>query len=187
MSVISKLKRTAGEYFLRSEAAGISRKRTVSNLETAKSVALLFDAENPENYELVKKYIKYLREGKKRVHAIGFFNTKHLPQTEYAKLDYDFFSRKELNWWGKPTVRFIDNFVNEEFDILINFSLDDSFPLKYIAALSKAKMKIGKHDEGEEQLYDIFIQQPEGKSFKFFMRQIDHYLGIINKSTDENI
>lgn len=187
MSFADSIKKAAGNYFLKQELSGINRERKVSNFESARSFGLLFEADDPDNYDLVKKYFKYLKDSRKKVHAIGFFNLKHLPQIEYSKLDYDFFTRKELNWWGKPGEVFVKNFIDEEWDVLINFSLNDSFPLKYIASLSKAKMKIGAHIESNEAIYDLLIRQPEGKSFKFFMRQVDHYLGIINKQHNENI
>lgn len=186
MSLLKNAKRFTGEYFLKKDMSTLHRKVSVSNFGTARSFGLLFDADKPEDYDLVKKYIKYLRDSKKKAHAIGFFDLKTLPQIEYSKLDYDFFTRKDLNWWGKPSGPFIKNFLDEEWDVLINFSLEDSFPLKYLAALSKAKMKIGPHTDSNEKLYDLMIQQPEGKNFKFFVRQVDHYLGIINKGASSN-
>jgi hypothetical protein len=178
---MNKLKSIIAHYLLKKDTESVHRKREVSNFDTAKSFGLLFNADDPEVYDLVKKYFKYLKDSRKKVHAIGFFDLKNLPQMEYSKLDYDFFTRKELNWWGKPTNTSVKNFVEEEYDILINFSLTDSFPLKYIAAMSKAKLKLGKLEEENDSVYDIVIQQPEDKNFKFFMRQVDHYLGIINK------
>jgi hypothetical protein len=178
---MASIKSVIAHYFLKKDSQSSQRKCVVSNFDTAKSFGLLFDANDPEIYELVKKYFKYLKESKKKVHAIGFYDLKNLPQMEYSKLDYDFFTRKDLNWWGKPGGTFVTNFIEEEYDVLINFSLNDSFPLKYISAMSKAKMKIGKLDEKNSAVYDMMIQQPADKNFKFFMRQVDHYLGIINK------
>lgn len=183
MSATDKIRSIAGNYFLSREITELHRNRRISNFQSARSFGLLFNADDPETYNLVKQYFKYLRDSKKKVHAIGYFDLKKLPQIEYSKLDYDFFTKKEINWWGKPTENFVKNFIDEEWDVLINFSLADSFPLKYIAAMSKAKMKIGQHQESNVDIYDLMISQPEGKSFKFFMRQVDHYLGIINKPT----
>jgi len=185
MSFFSNLKAQIGNYFLKRDIKTQQRKREVVNFQSAKNIGLLFDANDPEEYDLVKKYLKYLKDAKKKVKAIGFFNSKHIPQMEYSKLDYDFFTKKELNWWDKPTNVPVKNFVEEEYDILINFSLKESFPLIYITGISKAKFKVGKYTD-KNDVYDLMIEQPEGKDFKFFMRQIDHYLGIINATNESS-
>lgn len=178
--MINKIKNLVVGNYLSHKLKGVSREKKFINFQNARTVGLLFDASDPDVYDLVKKYIKYLKEAKKKVKAIGYFNTKTLPSVEYVTVDYDFFTKKDLTWYGKPTHNLVKNFIQEEYDILINFSLEGSFPLQYIAAMSKAKFKIGRAGDNDE-VYDMLLEQPEDKDFKFFMRQVDHYLGIVNK------
>jgi hypothetical protein len=123
----------------------------------------------------------YLREHRKRVKVIGFFTTKQIPDMAYSKLEYDFFSPKELNWFGKPSSVFIQNFMDEEYDLLIDLNIHNLFPLRYISALSKANFKVGKYYENDLDLYDMMIDSEETKSLKYFLRQVDTYITMLNK------
>lgn len=152
------------------------------NFDKIRTVGILFGASDPEDFELVKRYVVYLREHNKKVKVIGFFSTKDIPSLTYSKLEYDFFSLKELNWMGKPSSHIIDNFINEEYDLLIDLNIHDHFPLKYIAALSKAKFKVGKYIEDEnENIYDMMIDSDNTQKLKYFLRQIDTYITMLNK------
>jgi hypothetical protein len=152
------------------------------NFDKIKTVGIIFDATNAEDYEIVKRYVVYLREHLKKVKVIGFFSTKEIPALTYSKLEYDFFSAKELNWLGKPSSAVIQNFINEEYDLLIDLNIRDHFPLKYISALSKATFKVGKFDENEAGIYDMMIDADNTKTVKYFLRQIDTYITMLNKT-----
>lgn len=146
-----------------------------------RTVGMIFDASNPEDYELVKRYVVYLRENAKKVKVLGYFSQKNIPPLTYSKLEYDFFSSKEVNWFEKPTTHIIDNFMNEEYDLLIDLNIHDHFPLKYISALSKAKFKVGKYKEEDEEIYDMMIDADNTQTLKYFLRQIDTYITMLNK------
>ncbi|HRB38745.1 MAG TPA: hypothetical protein PK134_07575, partial [Bacteroidia bacterium] len=165
---------------LKKESEGLYRNKEAMNFSKAKNIGILFDATVEEDFDLVKKYIKFLKDSKKRVRSFGYYNTKEIPAMQYAKLEVDFFTKKQVNWHLKPSDPLITNFTEEEFDILINFTVHQCLPLVYIAALSKAKFKIGKHFPKYEMYYDLLLEVEEGKSLKFFMRNVDVYLNMIN-------
>ncbi len=180
--MFKKIKQYIANYFLKQELKYANRVRLPIkfNFENVKTVGILFDTTNAEDYELIKRYVTYLREYTKKVKVIGFYSTKHIPALTYSKLEYDFFSAKELNWFGKPSSHIIDNFIDEEYDLLVDLNIHDHFPLRYIAALSKAKFKVGKFKE-DETIYDMMIECDDTKTVKYFLRQIDTYIGMLNK------
>ena len=110
-------------------------------MEEAKTIGIVFDATDKEDFELVKKYVLYLKEMKKKVKAIGFFNQKESPPMAFSKLEYDFFSLKDLSWNNIPNSVYVKNFIADEYDILLDLNLNDLFPLRYISSLSKARFK----------------------------------------------
>jgi hypothetical protein len=183
MSVIKKIKDTVANRNLRKELT--LNPRSIQphkfNFTNIKTVGIIFGASDPEDYELVKRYVIYLREHAKKVKVLGFFSTKEIPTLTYSKLEYDFFSRKELNWYGKPESHIIHNFINEEYDLLIDLNIHDHFPLKYISALSKAKFKVGKYKEEDESIFDMMIDSDNTQKLKYFLRQVDTYIGMLNK------
>jgi len=183
MSIFKKIKETLANNALKKELFARPRKSVSHkfNFDRIKTVGMLFDASNPEDFELVKRYVVYLREHAKKVKVMGYFSAKQIPSLTYSKLEYDFFSSKEINWLGKPTTPIIDNFINEEYDLLIDLNIHDHFPLKYITALSQAKFKVGKYKETDEPIYDMMIDADNTQTLKYFLRQVDTYIVMLNK------
>ena len=181
MGFISSIKEAIGRKVLKEQMVYRKRNCTFFNLNDASTIGILFDSTGNEDYELVKKYVTYLKELHKRVKVIGYCSVKEIPEFTYSRLEYEFFSAKELNWHYKPSGKFMENFVDEEFDILIDLNIYDHFPLEYIAAVSKARFKVGKFTDNNKETYDMMIETDETKSFKYFLRQVDIYLSMINK------
>lgn len=183
MSILNSIKNAIGNYFLSLELKSLHRNKTFINMTEAKTVGILFDATENENFDLVKKYIIYLKDLKKRVKAIGFYNQKITPPMAYSKLEYDFFTIKDLNWYNFPDNVYVRNFIEEEYDILLDLNIYDSFPLRYVSSVSKAKFKVGKKSAKNSSIFDLVIDTDASKGMKYLLRNIDTYLFIINKKT----
>jgi hypothetical protein len=186
MGVLGKIKLSLADRSLMRELRSSSRVRkpNIFSFEKIKTVGIIFDATNTDDYDIVKRYVVYLREHLKKVKVLGFFSARQIPELTYSKLEYDFFSAKELNWFGRPDSAVIRNFIEEEYDLLIDLNIHDHFPLKYIAALSKAKFKVGKFDEDEFDIHDLMIDADNTKTIKYFLRQIDTYITMLNKPAE---
>ncbi|MDR1594181.1 MAG: hypothetical protein LBS43_06830 [Prevotellaceae bacterium] len=68
-----------------------------------------------------------------------------------------FFSDNECNWFGKPKVAAINSFVNTKFNILVDLSSKEWFPLQYIAVASHADFKIGRMNGETNNPYDFVL------------------------------
>lgn len=156
--------------------AAVARKKEFIKIAQAKSVGILFDATNAEDFEVVKKFIQQLKEYTKGIHAIGFFDSKHSPNYQYIKTDVDLFGRKELKKLFQPQSPYIKTFIETERDILIDANIGDKLPLRYIAAASKAKCKVGVHTEGNELFHDVLLNLGERKDLSYFLQQALKYL-----------
>jgi hypothetical protein len=181
--MLKKIKQLIGAIYIKLELKDhIREPKTIRfNFDAIKTVGILFDATSKEDYELLKRYVIYLREHRKRVKVIGFFSAKNIPELTYSKLEYDFFSKKDLNWFGKPSSVVIRNFMNEEWDLLIDLNIHDHYPLKYISTLSYANFKVGKYNEKDLEIYDMMIDSDNTKTLKYFLRQVDIYITMMNK------
>ncbi len=183
MSFLKNIKLSFANRALKQELKAVTtiRKPIKFNFDQIKSVGIVFDATNVDDYEIVKRYVVYLREHSKKVKGIGFFSTKEIPVLTYFKLEYDFFSIKDLNWMGIPNSVVAKNFMDEEYDLLIDLNVHDHFSLKYISALSKAAFKVGKYNENDIEIFDMMIDADNTKTVKYFLGQIDTYITILNK------
>ena len=185
MNLIQNIKEVFGNYFLSQERKSVRRNKIFMNMAEAKTIGIVFDATDKENLDLVKKYVAYLKEMKKKVKAIGFFNQKVTPAMAFSKLEYDFFSLKELSWNNTPNSIYVKNFIEEEYDILLDLNLNDLFPLKYISSLSRARFKVGKKTEKNSFTFDMMMELEKDKSLKYYLKNIDTYLFVINKKNDK--
>ncbi|MBI3510855.1 MAG: hypothetical protein HY064_09325 [Bacteroidetes bacterium] len=184
MALADNIKKKFAVSKIRSDAKNISREKVVCNIEDSKTIGIIFLFTTNEDFELLKKYVLYLREMKKKVKAIGYYLTKDEPSVQYSKVDYDFFGKKSHNWYGKPTDHIITNFIEEPYDILIDLNFSEESVLTYVAATSVAKFKVGRFTENDS-IHDLLLESPKEKGLKFFLRQVDTYLAMINKPAGE--
>lgn len=183
MSVVADIKDKIANLYLKYKLMNSFKSKDVNkfSFDKVKTVAILFDATDKEDYELMKKYVTYLREYRKKVKVIGYYAKKEVPDFALSKLEYDFFSQKELNFIGVPLPQFVEGFINEEFDLLLDLNIKHHFPLKYISSLSKANFKVGEYNEKDVNNYDLMINIEDKRTLKYLMKQIDIYLGMFNK------
>ena len=184
MGLIDNIKKSYALRQIKGEAKNVSRQKRVSNIDDAKTIGILFEFTTTEDFDLLKKYVLYLRDMKKKVKAIGYYTTKQEPYIQYSKVDYDFFGKSSHNWYGKPTDHILTNFMDEEFDIFIDINVNAQPVLTYIAAMSRAKFKVGRAGENH-YIHDLLFESPKEKGLKFFLRQVDTYLMMINKPVEQ--
>ena len=174
-----------GRYYLNQKLKNLpKRNRRYISIFQAKSIGVIYDATHRMNYDKVKEFIHYLKESQKKVIVLGFINSKDPNQMLAAMLQFRYFGQADLNWFMKPQGNEVENFVNQEFDILIDLSLDYSFPLNYICRLSRAKFKVGRTQENGTKYYDMLIDVSRKKTTEYFIIQVKHYLKLINEKNE---
>lgn len=165
--------------FLLNKSKKTERNIQTVNLKDAKTLGLVYDASNQEATDLVKRYVKFLREYKIKTTAIGFVNEKELPLDMNPSLEFDYITKKELNLQLQPKSTVVDNFLEEEFDILIDTSAEDHVVLQYLVHHSKAKFKVGAQRLSYSPLFDLTIVLKTEEGIRQLMKNIDRYLHVI--------
>ena len=179
MQFVEDIKQKVGDFFFKRELKSNPRQREVHNLHTAQSIGILYDATETEDMLKVSEFVNTLFITKKDVKALGFVNLKELTHHHMPMLQFDFFFLKDLNWYYKPQNYIIKNFVEKDYDILINFCDSDCIPMKYLAGSSQAKFKVGRYEE-DIDLYDMMIDVKED-TLSDLIKEIHHYLTVINQ------
>jgi hypothetical protein len=175
-----KIRTIVGNYFLKEELLKTIRERKMTNLKEAKKIGVLYTLDDVPEYETVSEFVSLLQRDHKEVKALGFVKNKNLVSRFLPKLSYDFFSSKDINWFFKPLHSRVKDFIDKEFDILIDLSMKDSLPLKFISALSMAHCRVGRFSEANRVCYDIMIDLNKPLSLNEYILQIIHYLTVIN-------
>jgi hypothetical protein len=161
------------------EVIKVQRNRGVFSLDTASSIGILFDATDQGTYDKVCEFIKSLQDKNKNVRAIAFIRAKAVPYYCIPKLSFDFFTNKDLNWYYKPIKKYIDEFIDQDFNLCINLDLNDDLPLKYISGLSRANLKVGVYQEKDMRYYDLMIHMEDRNDLDDYISQINHYLSVM--------
>lgn len=174
--------RTAvGNMILKKETSLLVRKRSMENLVTAKSIGILYPLVVVPDYNQVEKFVSELQHQHKEVKALGFVQYKEMANRFLPKLSYDFFSRKQINWYYKPVSDKVRDFILSDFDLLIDLTVEENLPLKFIAGLSHARCKVGRFSDANKQYYDVMIKISPVERLAGFITQVEHYLTIIKQ------
>ncbi|OIP00420.1 MAG: hypothetical protein AUJ98_07695 [Bacteroidetes bacterium CG2_30_33_31] len=157
----------------------VQRDRQFFNLETANTFGIIFDASDEANYNRVSSFVRHIQSKNKIVKAIGFINYKLYPHYIMQKITFDYITLKDINQLMKPVSRHSLEFIQQDFDILIDFNLLRNPILRYISGLSLAKFKIGRFDERDKEIFDFMIQGIEDQNTAVFAKEVLHYLEVL--------
>lgn len=175
MSFLKKIRIYLGKRSLRNEITKTSRNKQPVNLSNAGSIGIIYLLSSEEEYNRVSLFTKSLQDQGKKVHVIGLYHYNRVPVFYIPKLSYDLLLPKDVDIFFKPSAPFVRQFINEEFDMLIDLSSPDNFTLNYIASLSKAHFKIGRKIDDRPLPYDLMIDTSEEISSQELINQIVHY------------
>ncbi|MEM7163190.1 MAG: hypothetical protein AAF487_12205, partial [Bacteroidota bacterium] len=105
---------------------------------------------------------------------------KEAPIYHMHKLEFDYFDQSDINWFGKPKSDNIKNFVNKDFDILLDMTQGEYLPLNYVLKQSRAKFKVGPFSEEREYDFDLNIESKRNQGLEEFIKQVNYFLNRIN-------
>lgn len=183
MAKVSGIKEIIGQILLKQKYKKQKRVRAISNLDSAQTVGIIFNANSQASYDRASQFANFLMNSKEiQVFAIGYVDDKRMLQFFADKKGFKFFSKRNLNFVGKPQNSSVDFFIDKQFDILIDLSIEDFYPIQYIVALSKAKLKVGRFIEGDNY-YDFMIDIKKDNTLDNLINQIELYLSIVNVNT----
>lgn len=123
----------------------------------AKSIGIIYNVGEEKDYLIITAFAGRLQNDKKEVRTLGWINLKDPPHYCYPRLMFDYITRRNINWFHKPSGEKISDFINKEFDILLNIDTTDNPSLTYATALSKAKFKVGIYSEKNKDYFDLMI------------------------------
>lgn len=176
------LKKIADKYIFKELA--VERQVQAINLRKAKTLGLLFCANEKTDYLEVRKLINDIESNNKQaqVYALGWYKgnkvPEHVKQGEKLKL----FNKKDYNLLFRPkkAARNVFAFVERDYDMLIDLTQNEHYPIRKVLALShKVKFKVGSYQLENEPYYDFMVKF---RSAKDYTQQLVHYLSLLNKN-----
>ena len=135
----------------------LDRSKKIIHPSKAKSIGIIYEVGEEKDYLIVTNFVSRLQSEKKEVRTLGWINFKNPPHYCYPRLMFDYITKRNINWYYKPSGEKIMDFINKDFDILLNIDTTQNPSLTYAAALSKAKLKVGLFTEKNREFCDLMI------------------------------
>ncbi len=182
MALTDNLRRKVGQFDL-NRVSKSKRQRKGASLSEASSIALLYADVDESHFNQIKSLVKSLHteHGIQRVCAMGFVDkkAKKTPEYQTQKLEYMYFTKSDLTWKMKPKAGMM-NFVNEQFDIIIDLSMKPVLPLQFLLKSSLAHMKVGSSLSESDDHLDLILELDKNASLGEYWRQAIFYLTNLN-------
>jgi len=158
----------------------MDRNQKQKNLNNARTLALLYYLPDETTYKSVETILARFIDLNLKVSVVCFTDLKVFPHYFIPKISQDIITTKDVNWRFQPKNAFFKEFIDIEYDILIDLSLAEYLPLLYCSALSKAGLKVGRYQEEHQLFYDLMIHVRPDETIDSFATQVIHYLSRIN-------
>ncbi len=181
MNLIESVKNYIARRSLQKEYQGIRRQKANVSLEQARNIGVLYAISDEETYKIIHSFLKSLKTESRSVIALGFLNDKKVPTYLHQGVYNSIITLNDVNWFGKPVNQYVRNFFREKFDIFLNISNEDHFPLLYISACVNARMKVGMFNDAHTAYFDLMIKTAEGISQKELIDTMLYYIEMINQ------
>ena len=182
--MFDQIKSKISHYFLRKEISQSIPIKKIVTLSEAKTIGILFDAKGPKSIKEIKSLLKYFLDMNIDVHILGFIKSRKKDSIHISTIHLNYFNLNDVNLFDIPNSKKTNSFLERQYDILINLSLINSFPTKYLALLSFAKYKIGIYDNNILFSYDLMFKL-KIKSLNYFKKYLIEYLELINKNNEK--
>lgn len=130
------------------------RERRFVNYDKAKNILLLFESDFSEKNPQIRKMIHKLQQDGKKISAWGFVNKKEVLTSILP--DFRILHHKEADSFKKPLPSYLNELENQEFDLLIDLTLNPIIPLQYIAMYANASCKTGIR-KSKLPIYDFVL------------------------------
>ncbi|MEN9449057.1 MAG: hypothetical protein RJA25_2347 [Bacteroidota bacterium] len=146
--------------------------RNPITLQKAKTIGILFEANNLQANDIVLKYTKHLKSQFKTVEILGY-----VPKRAFGfAYNFPLITDKNVGWYGKPDSPGINHFLESRFDLLINFSTEECLPFEYASAVSLASFRVGFNKATNNANYDLILISKEKSNISNLISNLENYL-----------
>ena len=146
-----------------------------SNDVLIKTVGIIFD----ENYFYEKEdLINELKNKGIEEHNCNILVFKNKVKKNQV-FNYPVFTYKDIGWSGSLSKKEVQDFINQPFDLLINYYDTEKAGLMAVSSQSKANFKVGFSTV--DKRLNHFMIATNAENYKVFIEELFKYLKILNK------
>jgi len=146
----------------------------------AKKIGIVAVVDSKERFESIVKLKKTIESYGPHLSVLVFVPFRIIPDYFNTQMQVEVFSNKEVNIFGIPGGDRVRQFINTEFDIVIDLTLEEIIPMQYLAGMCKSVIKAGKYREQMKNIYDIMLDIEDEMNYQEFQFAMKNYLSKIN-------
>ncbi len=179
MKLIDNIKDKLGRRKIQKILKSKKRNIRVTNFANAKSIAVIYPITTTDYQDFINQYIDYLRGdiGFKKIVSLGYYEGAQLPNfIVNESFKYKYFTKKELDFSRFGNSKDVQEFLKEDFEILVDLSRDFVVPIKHIVASSDAGLKIGRHSAENEEFFDFMVEMNNSSPVSHFIKEVNTFL-----------
>jgi len=121
----------------------------------AHHIGIMFSVEDKQKHQDVKEFIHHLEQDGKKVQVLEYLPLKK----ENYEFKFDFFTIDDLSFWGSVNSDTALKFSETTFDYLFYIDKEPNPMALYLLACSKARCRIGRFSQNENQFFEMMIEQ----------------------------
>lgn len=172
-AITDKFKHKSGRKFLKQELGKplhrIDRKKGV------RSIGCIVNLDQFDNTNVFYDLVNEFSLQPNAVHVIGYREERD-KNSPYAT---PIFSDRDLGWGGAIENSHAKEFLDKEYDLLINYYTSDTLLLQLMTLQTKARFNVG-FGEVDKKLNDLILNTSI-KDFEIFKKELRKYLFILNE------
>ncbi len=153
------------------------------NLLKAGNIGLLVNVTEKQSYLEYRKLVNELesKNKKAKITALAWYKGKKMPEFVKPSEKLHLFNKTDYSLIYRPKKKSVSikKFLDGEYDLLIDLTKNDNYPLRKVLSLARSSFKVGSYEIGNEPFYDFMIKY---RSPKDYTVQLVHYLSLLNKN-----
>jgi hypothetical protein len=127
------------------------------------------------------KYITHLEDRGKQVAVVEItYHRKSLPMFQDS-VQSVFINPTQLNWLDFPSVKRLQELNALNLGILVNLDTTERMTSRFICGLSSAQTRVGLHEPGYEEFYELMLQLPLETRLHKILDTFEFYSKMLEK------
>lgn len=168
-----KFKHKSALKFLKEELG-----KSTQDIDRSKGITSVGCIVNLDKFEKSELFFEFIEEYKLRPNAVRIIGYKSY-YDKNSPYSTPVFSDKDLGWNGTIENSYALEFLNREYDLLVNYYNEENLLLQLMSVKTKARVKVG-FKEIDEKYNDLILNIPL-KDFKVFKQELKKYLKVFNE------
>jgi hypothetical protein len=124
----------------------------------AMNIGIVFSVEDKTKHDEIKEFIRHLEQDGKQVKVVCFL-PKNKDNYEFM---FDFFTDKDLSFWGNITSSVATGFADTPFDFLYYLDTTPNPLILNLIARSKARCRVGRFWDRGQSFFELMFESNNG-------------------------